>query len=160
MADNLNPICYALVSKKAADTFEEDDSTNSESEVPTNSENQAENFVKHDNKKRNRRNKARKAAAAAAAKALAEAEAKNVMGENIKSSEIEKPQETKENDSTNPMSEIPINSENQTEYVVKYKKRNRRCNAKMAAAAKAIAEAVVETVLNEHNESLVIDEPH
>ena len=29
----------------------------------------------------------------------------------------------------------------------------------MAAAAKAVAEAVVEKVLNEHNESLVIDEP-
>ena len=80
------------------------------------------------------------------------------MGENTESSEIEKPQKTKEKDSTNPMSEIPINSENQTENVAKYKKRNRRSNAKMAAA-KAVAEAVVEKVLNEHDESLVIDEP-
>ena len=80
------------------------------------------------------------------------------MGGNTESSEIEKPQQTKEKDSTNPMSEIPINFENQTENVAKYKNRNRRSNAKMAAA-KAVAEAVVEKVLNEHDESLVIDEP-
>ena len=53
-----------------------------------NSQNQAENVVKHDKKKRNRRNKARMAAAAA--KALAEAEAEKVMGENTESSEIER----------------------------------------------------------------------
>ena len=81
------------------------------------------------------------------------------MGENTESSEIEKPQQTEEKDSTNPMSEIPINFENQTENVAKYKKRNRRNNAKKAAAAKAVAEAVVEKVLNEQDESLVIDEP-
>ena len=118
----------------------------------TNYQNQGEDVVKHDKKKRNRRNKARKAAVA---KALAEAEAEKVMGENTESSGIEEPQQTKEKD----ISEIPINSENQTENVAKYKKRNRRCKAKMAAAAKAVAEAVVEKVLNEHNESLVIDEP-
>ena len=55
------------------------------SEVLTNDQNQAENVVKHDKKKRNRRNKARKAAAA---KALEEAEAEKVMGENTESSEI------------------------------------------------------------------------
>ena len=126
------------------------------SEVLTNDQNQAENVVKHDKKKRNRRNKARKAAAA---KALAEAEAEKVMGENTESSGIEEPQQTKEKDNTNHISETPINSENQTENVAKYKKRNRRCKAKMVAAAKAVAEAVVEKVLNEHNESLVIDEP-
>ena len=126
------------------------------SEVLTNDQNQAENVVKHDKKKRNRRNKARKAAAA---KALEEAEAEKVMGENTESSEIGKPWQTKKEDSTNSMLEIPINSGNQTENVDKYKKRNRRCKAKMAAAAKAVAEAVVEKVLNEHNESLAIDEP-
>ena len=215
MAANLNPIYYALVSKKVAETSEENDSTHSVFEIPkgqikpvtrlarprfylnrtnecvffavkskkpkrtpfvnwffgriygvpiylqfyltfTNYRNQGEDVVKHDKKKRNRRNKARKAAVA---KALAEAEAEKVMGENTESSEIEKPWQTKEKDSTNPMLEIPINSENQTENVAKYKKRNRRCKAKMAAAAKAVAEAVVEKVLNEHNESLVIDEP-
>ena len=30
MANNVNPICYALVSKKAADTFEENDGTGQE----------------------------------------------------------------------------------------------------------------------------------
>ena len=96
---------------------------------------------------------------AAASNALAEDEAKKDMDENTESSEIEKPRQTKEKDSTNRISEIPLNSENQTENVAKYKKRNRRCKAKMAAAAKAVAEAVVEKVLNEHDESLVIDEP-
>ena len=59
---------------------------------------QAKNVAKHNKKKRNRRNKARKAAAA---KALAEVEAEKVMGGNTESSEIEKPQQTKEKDSTN-----------------------------------------------------------
>ena len=91
MADNVNPICYALVSKKAADTF--DDSTDFVSEVPTNSENQTEIVAKKGKKMRNRRYKAKKAAE----KALAEAEAEKFTDKSAESLQNENQTEENEN---------------------------------------------------------------
>ena len=65
MAANVAPVSYALVAKKAAGTSEENDSTNTMSEIPVNPENQAENNPKMEQKKKRnskRRDKAAKKA--------------------------------------------------------------------------------------------------